>query len=158
MEFDANGYLKPYGPIPADLTILEEVFVKAFPQSAARQPIFEQYQKYNQQLRELAPDGFMQWIDGSFVTQKINPNDIDLVTFVDYKVYEQNVSEFDRLGKWRLDPKDKVDGYLVKAYPDGHPFYPRSEYDKVYWRHTFGTGRNRQRKSFNKGFIELIIV
>lgn len=154
MEFDENGYLKPYGPISADLATLEDVFVRAFPNSTTRQPIFEQYQEYIQRLRELAPDGFIQWIDGSFVTRKLNPDDIDVVTFIDANVYDQHERQIEELKRaYRTQRPVLVDAYFVRVYPEGHRRYFDYQSNRVEWLYDWT--RTVGRKPKPKGLIEL---
>ncbi|MGB3778758.1 MAG: hypothetical protein WA960_10405 [Tunicatimonas sp.] len=39
-------------------------------------------------LSEQVSQQFTQWVDGSFVTAREHPNDIDFVTFIDYQLFE----------------------------------------------------------------------
>lgn len=106
LTLDTLGYLTPYDAISTDLQTLEQFFVEGFPTSATRGRLFDAYRQYTKLLRDTLPTGaaMTQWIDGSFVTGKRNPNDIDLVTFIDFALYEQNESFFDRLRQLRHEP------------------------------------------------------
>lgn len=90
LTLDPLGYLTPYDAITADLQTLERFFVEGFLTSATRRQLFDAYRQYTELLRDTLPTGaaLTQWIDGSFVTGKRNPNDIDLITFVDFALYE----------------------------------------------------------------------
>ncbi len=78
-EYNEEGCL-PNGIYELSLKEIEEEFVKD--KSQRRQYIFENYRYH---LNEIRNTGFClnQWIDGSFVTLKENPNDIDILTEFD---------------------------------------------------------------------------
>lgn len=84
LDFDEFGNLTPYKIIETDLITLEAYFVTAFPKSKTRKRLFENYLSYIYRFQDEVFPIFEQWIDGSFVTQKENPKDIDIVTFLDY--------------------------------------------------------------------------
>lgn len=75
MTFDQYGYLVPYEVIPADFDTFETVFVKNFSNTSKRHQWFKNYVAYVGELKTLLGTGFTQWIDGSFISQKFNPND-----------------------------------------------------------------------------------
>ena len=155
LEFNEYGYLIPYQPILTDVVTFEQVFVESFPESITRRPLFEQYQAFNQLLYELLPNGFSQWINGSFVSRKSDPNDIDVVTFVDASLYDRYEKQFDVLRGWRNRRSKSVDGFFVRYYPENHRYRIRYEYDCTDWLNTFGTWKDRTQKTRNKGFITL---
>ena len=95
--------------------------------------------------------GFHQWVDGSFVTRKLNPGDIDVVTFVDAKAYYRNEREIDALRDYQRDYKTGVDEYFVKQYPAAHRKYAFYHTDLAQWRNEFSTSRARK----SKGFLQL---
>ena len=111
------------------------------------------YLNYTNQIRDALPAGaaLTQWIDGSFVTGKQNPNDIDLVTFVDFALYEQYEPFFDGLRQLRYERKTSVDGYFVKTYPVSHPDYSLYDLDRADWYFRFLTPKPKG----NKGFVTL---
>jgi len=49
-----------------------------------RRAIFEEYLALVEALRNLEIGPFFQWINGSCVTQKAHPRDLDVVTFVNF--------------------------------------------------------------------------
>src|SRR5690242_7160692 len=61
---------------------IREVFVDGFPGSATRAPLFESFSLVRAAIMRVVPIR-EQWIDGSFVTRKQDPVDIDLVTVFD---------------------------------------------------------------------------
>lgn len=65
--------------------MLENHFLSGFPGSATREKLIQGLQKYIKDLKSLKLP-FELWIDGSFVTNKMNPNDIDLVVLIPEQV------------------------------------------------------------------------
>ena len=164
IEFDLRGNLKPYGKIATTLDDFKDCFVVSFTDGNQRRTeIFNDYLKFIQAFKQEITQDFTHWIDGSFVTKKKLPEDIDFVTLIDYKVYE----EFETLieNKYRRqaarDAFGLVDAYVVKMYPFTHSRRWVSEYDLVYWRGWFSeTKKNRAKKRFStgspgEGFIEV---
>ncbi|GAB2599306.1 DUF6932 family protein [Spirosoma areae] len=120
LEYDLNGYLKPYDPIPLSINLFEEEFVQNFSPSTTRRRLFDTYLAYNARLTELLPAGFKQWIDGSFVTRKVDPNDFDVLTFIPNQIHEQFEKEFDEISRSRYDHTKGIHGYLLIVYPEAH--------------------------------------
>jgi hypothetical protein len=141
--FDQQGYLKPYEPIETDL----ETFEKTFAISSVRKAIFEQYLAYLSDLQEIIPNEFYQWIDGSFVTKKPLPFDLDLVTFVPHSFYDKEIKKLLSL-KRRYN---LIDGYYVKDYPFNHIKSFETKIQQMNWRDIYGSDRYDRRK----GFIQL---
>ena len=145
-QFDNNGYLKPYQPIITDI----KGFEKQFANSAVRKVIFKEYLLFLEELQGIQPHSFMQWINGSFTTQKPLPFDIDLVTFVDYSTYFMNVQKFKKLEK----KYSKIDAHFSVDFPEGHRKAYETHLDKLYWQDVYGTDRY----SRPKGFLQIQIL
>lgn len=154
IEFDENGFLKPYGPSRTDLDTLEQVFVNEFTTSTTRREHFERFREYNERLRVLMSVELVQWIDGSFVSRKTNPNDIDVLTFVDDQLFTQHGQALKLLKNEFDKGAGRVDAYFIRVYPDGHLYRNHYESDRVQWLFDWGRTNSRPRK--NKGLIELI--
>jgi hypothetical protein len=152
IEFDENGFLKPYSLIETDLATIEKLFVEGMPLSSTRKAIFESYLSYIKELRMIIPTGFIQWIDGSFTTKKVNPNDIDVVTFVDFEVYNANEKQIDELRRTRQTTNRIIDGYFVKVYPENHKNRNWFDNDSMQWLFTFNQVKNSK---LSKGFLKI---
>ena len=78
-------------------------------------------------FRELVTEDFLQWIDGSFVSQKQNPRDIDIVTWIDYEVYQSKKELISKhfIGN-AISFNFKVDNYILQNYPENHDEYAYS--------------------------------
>ena len=151
MQFDQFGNLAPYEVQTIDLNTFEAFFVVAFAQSESRRRLFDNYLKYVQELQSFAPTGFYQWIDGSFITNKLNPRDIDFVTFLDWQDYRKNDTAISELRKRRFDKSSGMDGYFVEVFPALHKDFSNFQITRVEWLHLFATSRT----SKSKGIIQL---
>jgi Family of unknown function (DUF6932) len=152
LTFDENGYLQPYKPIEADLNIFKKYFVDAFPNSERRRLLFDNYLRFLYRFKDEVFPLFEQWINGSFVTQKENPKDIDIVTFLDYKIWERRGAEvLDKF--WTFSLEDKfIDSYLVASYPSDHPNYSVFKSEQELWADRYETDKD----NYPKGFIKLV--
>lgn len=159
INFDSRGNLKPYEKIEVSLESFRKHFVDDFTDDNQRRvEIFENYLNFLQEFKQEVTGDFIQWIDGSFVTKKTAPRDIDFVTLIDYTTYEKYETIIEN--KYRRQPARNifglVDAYVVKMYPLDHSRRWVSDYDLVYWRRWFSeTKKNRAKKKFAKGFIEI---
>lgn len=90
LKFDIRGNLRPYEKIELTLDEFKENFVEPFEKTSSRHEIFENYIRYVEEFKEEITPKFKQWIDGSFVTNKISPRDIDIVNIVNYEIAKEN--------------------------------------------------------------------
>lgn len=144
--FNSDGNLPPgdYWPSTAEF---EARFVSV-PGSASRSPI---YQGFNRHRIELIAHGVADaapcLLDGSFTTNKCDPEDIDLVVEVD----ESTLFRSRGLQQLLSGPNTKAD-FLCDAYPlivydDTHPNYKAvTESGRAYWEKWFGTDRTGNSK------------
>ncbi len=153
LNFDEYGNLTPYKIIEVDLATFEAYFVTAFPNSKTRKRLFENYLRYIYRFQDEVFPFFEQWINGSFVTQKENPKDIDLVTFLDYSVYEKRGDKIlDKFWSFSLEDEG-IDSYLVKDYPKNHLLYMKTLEKKDVWLKLYA---NNRAKIPTKGFLKII--
>lgn len=118
LNFDKNGYLLPYQAIETDLETLENIFVF----NEHRKQLFVYYLRWLDSFRSRVTQEFTQFINGSFISQKEFPKDIDFVTFFDYQIYEQEERFLDKYWTFSLE-NEGLDSYLVKTYPKEHEKY-----------------------------------
>ena len=152
MEFDLNGNLLPHTAIEISLNNFHGHFVQNFANTSSRSGIFENYQRYLEDFKREITSEFYQFINGSFVSKKQNPNDLDLVTFIDYRVYEQKESQLEPFKGFLV--YEGIDAYIEKIYPPNHRFYTRFHADFLYWNDLFTRNRRGQRKGFIKIIFE----
>ena len=157
--FDMRGNLKPDAKIELSFDEFQALFLRSFDQiETSRVIIFEDYLRFIHDFKTLVTADFSQWVNGSFVSKKQNPNDIDFVTLVDFRTYEVHEelieSRFRRKGAKLFYPK--VDAYVVKHYPAIHEKRWVTDFDLTYWVDSFGkTQKNRSGQRHPKGFIAL---
>lgn len=80
MTFESNGML-PAGIHDYTYSQFEEDFVTCFQTSQTRNKIFISLMNFLKLIHSIGdPDEL--WVDGSYVTNKVNPNDADIVMFL----------------------------------------------------------------------------
>jgi len=157
LYFDARGNLKPYKPILSSVDEMIKYFVNDI-ESETRKTNFENYIRYSADLRKHTGGvSLKQWIDGSFVTLKANPKDIDIVTFLDQvqmKKLGALVNDFKMEGAHHLYG---IDAYIVEVYEPNSKYYSYTIGNTAYWHNFLATTKkNRAGKEYRKGFLEII--
>ena len=158
INFYIQGHLKPYELIEMNKQDFEATFVLAFEETSSRAKLFETFQTYISDLIRVIGTNFYIWVDGSFVTTKRNPNDIDIVTFIPDSLFYQFENELIPFSKYGIKEHYGMglDGYLVVVYAKEHAKNVFTESDEKYWLNQFSySRRNRQGKKYAKGFIKL---
>lgn len=130
----------------ATVADVEATLVNSFATSITRREIFERWTQLRLaiaavvSLRE-------QWLDGSYVTMKVDPADADIVVHLDgsevdaldptaWVTLEALVSGKTTQAAWRCD------SYPLVEYPEGHPLHVISEEVRDHWADFFGKDRN----------------
>jgi hypothetical protein len=155
LQFDENGHLFPYVVHETTLDEMRQVFVDAFPESETRKRLFDNYLDWIFDFQRDVFPYFTQWIDGSFVTQKLNPKDIDFVTFLDWKVYEikEKRKELDRFWSFSNE-KTGLDAYIIPTYPPDVPEYENTLRIKRKWKDLYSRIREKNvSENAKKGFL-----
>ena len=106
MVFNENGML-PAGLHDYSAEQIFDELVEGFPASQSRLSIFKSLIEFCKNTNEMT-DPCEIWLDGSYVTQKINPNDIDIVVFLQVEDYIK-VSTID------IQKIENVDFYYAMA-------------------------------------------
>lgn len=159
LNFDKRGNLKPYEAIPTTLTEMKRVFVDNMKSSDTRIENYVRFRKYITELKSIMPEvELKQWINGSFVTKKADPKDIDLITFIDHSIVKKYGTKLDNFRPDRSWDVFQVDAYILEVYPKNSPYYVYTLSDVAYWADQFGRTRvNRKGDKHPKGFLELIL-
>lgn len=152
MIFDEHGCLTPYDLIPSDLDTIEAIFVKLHPNSRTRSNVFAAFVSYLTELKSVLNTPLEIWVNGSFTTQKRDPNDVDFVIFVDKQVATAHQSSIFQFRQQRYAKKSRTDGYFVETVPEDHPDYNLYQLDRQDWHRAFVFGRNGQ-----KGYLQVIL-
>ncbi len=155
LVFDDNGFLVPNQPLAVDLRTMEQVFVEAFPGSHTRQRLFVHFLRYLEGFKSRVSRRFTVWVNGSYVTRRLNPKDLDFVVFLDHKVYEAQEPFLDKFWSFSLEAEG-LDAYLVKEYPAAHALYAQTRNDKALWLSLYQKTKWSEDNTFYpKGFLEL---
>ncbi len=144
IQFNKDGFITPAEVIESDLVTFEKIFVF----NEHRQLIFQEYLLFLDELKALHIGSFYQWLNGSFTTLKSKPNDIDVVTFLDFNELKKHQEQLYLIKK--EFKKRKIDNYLVSIYPSTHSDQNLFKLDKAEWLFDFSM-RSKQ----PKGFIQI---
>lgn len=79
MEFYRYGNLLPYDIVDANLLLFEKHFVNEMRNKEHRKDLYKYYIAYIKSLNELITQHYFQWINGSFVTKNVKPDDIGYI-------------------------------------------------------------------------------
>lgn len=155
LQFDKHGLIIPKEIIELSLVDFEHIFVKERKEKVHRQAIFEEYVRHNEQIqKEIGPILF-QFVNGSFTTLKNKPNDIDVVSFIDYRVYNKKVEAMENLLiQWKS--KKLLDAYFAPRSYAGHPYFIQSQIALDHWIDLFTlTKKNENVGALPKGLIKI---
>ena len=156
LVFDNYGNLSPYEVIEIDIKSFQSFFVDNMENTEHRNKLFQDYLNYTKNLSKLVTNQYFQWINGSFVTQKTTPRDIDLVSFIDFRLIEKSHQELSSFVYPLSKEIYNVDAYIVKIYPDKDINAVYSKSDTLYWFHHFQKTRpNKNGEKYYKGFIKI---
>lgn len=154
--FNADGYL-PAGIHDMTLQQIETELVLPFSTSITRSLIFEGYRRHHREL-EATGISIDQFVDGSFVTNKNNPGDVDLVCFYLANDVEA-LSDTKKgvlhalLGGRATRATRFCDAYSCSMVPESDPLFARTRARRKYWLGEFGFDRNDKAK----GIVRTVI-
>lgn len=125
------------------LSELKSLTVEDFPLSEKRSIIFEGLEKLLNELNRLSIQAEV-WIDGSFLTKKIDPEDCDLVVRLDSEFVERCSPEQFQVLSWintNLKATLLCDSYVFAEWPEGHEGHAADSKLRDYWLRWFGQDR-----------------
>lgn len=149
MAFDAIGNL-PAGIHDYDMGQVKSEFVDSFPHSSTRPAILSGLTAYRSHLAAIVAH-FEQILDGSFVTSKNDPNDVDCFISADANVIN-NLGPAEQIAFQQMvsgkvtQSTYRVDAYLCAYVPQGDPNYDNYRAMRKYWLGEFGFDRNENPK------------
>ena len=157
VKFNVRGHLMPYKKVGLTLSQFERIFVEEHGSESKRAKLFDNFKAFTTDFSEKISQKFTCWINGSFVSQKSSPRDIDFVILLDYQIVEEkkaiiksNFLNADSLKEYNLD------AYIVKIYPEEHDNYKYTKSDLSYWNDWFTKGKkNRAGVRPPKGYVEI---
>lgn len=136
--------LLPLGWHQKSMAELRKVCVDRFPLSSTRDMIMGGLEDIVNKLRSHNLVGDL-WVNGSFMTEKINPNDVDVVLFVDGEFLKNATPQQQEAIDWLssdLRKSHRCDSYIGIRWPESSPRYSEGEYWRAYWTRQWGFNRN----------------
>lgn len=128
---------------------LRAMCIDPFSLSTSRKPIFQNLVDVLRQFADSDIVGDL-WIDGSFVTTKFNPGDVDLVLCVSADLYDNCSVKQRSILEWfeseSLHVDYRCDGYILVEWPREHPNYEVGLVAREYWTDFFGHTRDGYKK------------
>ena len=127
---------------------VRDLCVTKFPLSKNRPAIMDNLEHIIDSL-SLAGVAADVWVDGSFLTEKIEPEDSDIVVCIQHHVYENGTSQQRGVINWinsNLKTTRLCDSYVYVEYPPGHPLHAIGEWMRAYWIRQFGFSRGDEFK------------
>ena len=136
---------------------MASVFADSFDTTSIRVELFARFENYLNEMALILKHSFQVWVNGSFISKKPNPADIDFVVFLDYHDYEANEKLIDeRFSSKHARAVFGVDAYVVAVFPEVHRKFVFTKSDRAYWLHLFSTTKaSRSNPKFSKGFVQL---
>jgi hypothetical protein len=145
----------PPGIHKASVDEIRAALVDAFPESTSRSRLLGGWLAFRLSVRRLVPVEY-EYLDGSFVTGKLNPKDIDLSLWINRSDLEaahpDNRAGITTLRRQRLS--FGCDALFVFVCPTSHPKYREFEHFRDWtenaWR-TYRTGTRELTTAVSKG-------
>jgi len=159
----------PYKVLPFDIYDCDEQelntrFVAAFPNSNTRSDIFQGFIRLRHEASSTGISA-IQWVNGSFVSSKVDPDDIDVVSFVDYDelnkcshVHGTLINDLLNGGE-NTKPQYRTHTFLVLACASNHPYFQVYEHWRTYWLEKWGKTYEDKNTGIKepKGFLKMSI-
>ncbi|KAF0178283.1 MAG: hypothetical protein FD161_2030 [Limisphaerales bacterium] len=89
------------------------------------------------------------WIDGSFLTEKTDPEDSDILVKVTSEFTERLNSQQEAVLNWidtNLKDSHLCHSFVLASFPEGHVNYTGSQWFHAYWLRQFGFTRGDEPK------------
>jgi len=140
--------LLPLGFHPKTVTELRQMCVDGFPLSTTRAGIMAGFESVVDRLVKSWVVGDL-WVDGSFLTEKIDPKDVDVVLRIGAGLYNTGLPEQRDAVNWIIANQKatlKRDTYALMEYPPDDPLYTEGEWWRAYWHVKWGFSRDEDPK------------
>lgn len=147
---DSFPPLLPLGWHPMSLAAVRRLCVDRFPDSITRPAIMTGLEYVVGQLNRSGLPMEV-WVDGSFVTEKLNPDDSDIAVRFDGPAYEAASPAQRQPIQWAsqtdLKPPHRCDCYPFPYFSQPqHPLYQYTQWRNAYWLNKFGFDREEEPK------------
>lgn len=140
--------LLPLGFHPMTIAEMRVALVDAFRGSKRRPLVMEGLEKI---LQKLSAENIQAeiWVDGSFLTKKIDPDDSDILVVIQGSFYDSATSPQKAVIDWlKTDLKADFNchAFLHFIRPAGHADYDQFLWFNAYWLRQFGFNRKDEPK------------
>jgi hypothetical protein len=127
------------------LTMLnvEQTCVDSFPLSKSRRALWLGLTTFHGRLIDAGVAGEL-WIDGSFLTEKIDPKDVDVVVRCSHALYDAGTEPQRVALDWVNENQSDTlgcDSYLLLEYPPDHALHEEGQWAYSYWHAKWGFSR-----------------
>lgn len=133
----------PAGFHTLSLDDIEQACVDLFPLSTTRQVIMNGLRTFVQRLVNDGVKGQL-WIDGSFLTEKIDPKDVDVLLRYDGAAFNAGPQSLRDTVRWVIANQKHTllcDSYVLMEYPVGHALHTEGVWWYSYWHRQYGFSR-----------------
>ncbi len=155
LQFDEYGLITPKEIIELSLEDFERIFVKERKERVHRQRIFDEYLRHNEVIQKEVGAILFQFVNGTYTTLKAKPNDIDVASFVDYRVYWKNEEKTLEIEAYLNEPKELDISIVPRSYP-GHPKFIEIQLQHDYYEALFSRTREEDfGRRIKKGLIKI---
>lgn len=147
----------PAGLHPMAVADVRGMCVRDFPSSTTRDEIMSGLETLVSTLAKVQVPTEV-WVDGSFVTQKVDPEDVDVVLSMQGEAYNNGTQEqrdmVDTVRRVDLKSPLRCHSFVFFEWSESHPLYWKGQWDRAYWIRQFGFSRG----SHYKGIASLDIA
>jgi len=128
---------------------LSTLCVDRFPLSASRGLVMAGLSTVLARLKQVGLNAEV-WIDGSFLTEKIDPEDVDIAIRLSGTDWEGATEQISEVVDWAVSDdvcrSHRVDGYVWADWPADHPQHELGKQMRSYWTKWYGASRSEQPK------------
>lgn len=155
VEFPPGEERLPPGCHQCTPAEVKTLLVDPFPNSQTRAVLYERWLAVREAIRRVVPVQ-AEWLNGSYVTKKEDPGDIDMISFLDPAVDQLDAADQVLLSTLVAEDLSRdlhgCHSFPVIAYPEGHPGHSAYLGAKQTWAAFFG----RDRDGNSKGYLEIV--
>lgn len=144
-------HLLPAGIHKASLSDLHRIAVAPFPNDSKREQLYATFSQWIQNLQALQVTAIL-WVDGSFLTEKPSPGDIDCIMW-NPSCLQPLTPELKSKIAPLLDRSGLGAQYQIDFYHES-PSASEVFHREAYWKGVFGFKHDRVTA---KGFVEIAI-
>jgi hypothetical protein len=147
----------PAGFHALDQQARQRICVDRFSDSVTRRRILQSLEGVITEINQQSIQGRI-WIDGSFLTEKLNPDDADIALVISGAAFRSLTpaqrSYFDAFRKTSLYDRYRIDNYGVVIDESD----PRGDWVLAYWLRQFGFSRSNEMKGILDVHVPFVVT